>query len=202
MAFLAGSKGQNITEGDFRSLSTKVANFTLLIICLHTIKWFKVLRCSSNNLTSVICLHTFKWRYIWFVRKHFVGNFIFNELKLICSYTSIAIVSPQLNGFNYCNVKQMTLFNINPLFALSEVVTSVPFQYYSFICTQSISSNGIIVRVFANDPGDLRSIPGRVIQKLKKWYLMPPCLTLSIIRIKGKVEHPRERRSALPYNLV
>ena len=31
-------------------------------------------------------------------------------------------------------------------------------------------------------------------QRLKKWYLMPPCLTLSIIkvRIKGKVEQSRE----------
>ena len=29
-------------------------------------------------------------------------------------------------------------------------------------------------------PGDLCSIPGRVIQRLQKFYLMPPCLTLSI----------------------
>ncbi len=38
----------------------------------------------------------------------------------------------------------------------------------------------------------------------KKWYLMPSCLTLSIIkvRIKGKVEQSRERSSALPYTLV
>ena len=37
-------------------------------------------------------------------------------------------------------------------------------------------------RVFANDPGDQGSTPGRVIPKTQKWYLMPPCLTLSIIR--------------------
>ncbi len=30
--------------------------------------------------------------------------------------------------------------------------------------------------------GDRGSIPSRVIQKTKKWYLMQPCLTLSIIR--------------------
>ena len=38
-------------------------------------------------------------------------------------------------------------------------------------------------------------------QRLKKWYLMLPCLTLSIIkvRIKGKVELSREMSSALLY---
>ena len=28
-------------------------------ICLHTVKWFQVFLCNSNNLTSIICLHTF-----------------------------------------------------------------------------------------------------------------------------------------------
>ena len=41
---------------------------------------------------------------------------------------------------------------------------------------------GLMSKVFANGPGDRGSIPGRVIPKTKKWYLMPPCLTLSIIR--------------------
>ena len=40
----------------------------------------------------------------------------------------------------------------------------------------------IMVRVFANGPGDLGSIPGQVKTKTQKWYLMLPCLTLSIIR--------------------
>ena len=34
----------------------------------------------------------------------------------------------------------------------------------------------------------------------KKWYLMPPCLTLSIkVGVKGKVEESRERSSTFPY---
>ena len=37
-------------------------------------------------------------------------------------------------------------------------------------------------RVLANGPGDQGSIPGRVMPKTQKWYLMPPCITLSIIR--------------------
>ena len=32
--------------------------------------------------------------------------------------------------------------------------------------------------VCANDPGDLGSIPGRIIPKTYKWYLIPPGLTL------------------------
>ena len=37
-------------------------------------------------------------------------------------------------------------------------------------------------------------------QRLKKWYLIPPCLKLSIVKacFKGKVEQSRERNSALP----
>ena len=40
---------------------------------------------------------------------------------------------------------------------------------------------GKTVRVFANGPGNLGSIPGRVILMTQKWHLMPPCLTLSNI---------------------
>ena len=41
---------------------------------------------------------------------------------------------------------------------------------------------GILLRVFANGSGDLGSVSGGIIPKTQKWYLMPPCLTLSIIR--------------------
>ena len=36
---------------------------------------------------------------------------------------------------------------------------------------------GLMSKVFANGPGEWGSIPG-----LKKWYLIPPYLTLSIIK--------------------
>ena len=52
------------------------------------------------------------------------------------------------------------------------------FLYYHFVR-----------RVFANGPGDLGSIPGRVsYQRLLKWNLIPPCLTLSIIRYGSRVK--------------
>ena len=61
-----------------------------------------------------------------------------------------------------------------------------------------------MVRVFANGPGDLGSIPGRVIPKTQKMVLDATLLKTQHykIRIKGKVEHSTERSSALPYSLV
>ena len=47
---------------------------------------------------------------------------------------------------------------------------------------------GIMVRVFVNGPGNLGSIPGHVISKTQKLYLIPLCLTLSIIRYVSRVK--------------
>ena len=56
-------------------------------------------------------------------------------------------------------------------------------------------------RVFANGPGDLGSIPGRIIQKTLKIELDTSLLNSQQykVRIKGKVEQSRERSSVLPY---
>ena len=43
-------------------------------------------------------------------------------------------------------------------------------------------------RVFANGPGDWGSIPGRVIPKIQKWYLITLYLILSIIRYRSRVK--------------
>ncbi len=57
---------------------------------------------------------------------------------------------------------------------------------------------------FANGPGDLGSIPGRVIPKTQKMVLDATLLNTQHykVRIKGKVEQSRERSSALPYTSV
>ena len=53
---------------------------------------------------------------------------------------------------------------------------------------------GPAVRVFANGPGDLGSIPGRVISKTQKMVLDASLLNTQHykVRIKGKVEQSRE----------
>ena len=63
---------------------------------------------------------------------------------------------------------------------------------------------GLAVRVFANSPGDLGSIPGRVIPKTQKIVLDASLLNTQHykVRIKGKLEQSRKMSSALPYTLV
>ena len=60
---------------------------------------------------------------------------------------------------------------------------------------------GLVGRVFANGPGDLGSIQGRVIPKTLKMVLDTSLLNTQQykVRIKGKVEQSREKSSALPY---
>ena len=45
-----------------------------------------------------------------------------------------------------------------------------------------------MIKVFANGLGDQGSIPGQVIPKTQKWYLVKPCLTLRIIRYGPRVK--------------
>ena len=64
---------------------------------------------------------------------------------------------------------------------------------------------GLVGKVFANDPGDWGSIPGRVIPKtFKKMVLDTPKLNTqhSKVCIKSKMEQSMERSSALPYSSV
>ena len=63
---------------------------------------------------------------------------------------------------------------------------------------------GLVGRVFINDPGDLGSIPGRVIRKTLKMVLDTSLLNTQQYKvcIKCKVEQSRKKSSALPYTLV
>ena len=59
-------------------------------------------------------------------------------------------------------------------------------------------------RVFGNEPGNLGSIPDRVIPKTLKIVLDTSLLNTQQykVHIKGKVDQSRERSSALPYTSV
>ena len=63
---------------------------------------------------------------------------------------------------------------------------------------------GFMGRVFANGPGDLGSIPGRVIPKTLKMVLDTPLLNTQQYKvyIKAKVELSWERNCSLPYTSV
>ena len=63
---------------------------------------------------------------------------------------------------------------------------------------------GLVCRVFANGLGDWCSVLGWVIPKTQKVALDAALLkTMHYkVRIKGKMEQPKERTGALPYTLV
>ena len=63
---------------------------------------------------------------------------------------------------------------------------------------------GLVGGVFASGPGDLDSIPGRVIPKTLKMVLDTFLLNTQQykVHIKGKVEQSRKRSSTLPYTSV
>ena len=63
---------------------------------------------------------------------------------------------------------------------------------------------GLMGRVVANGPGDLASIPGRVIPKTLKMVLDTSLLNTQHYKvcIKGKVKQLKEKSSAIPYTSV
>ena len=75
---------------------------------------------------------------------------------------------------------------------------------FTFYFTYIIWLIGLVGRVFANGPGDLGSIPDRVIPKTLKMVFDTSLLNSQQykVRIEGKVEQSRERSSALPYTSV
>ena len=81
----------------------------------------------------------------------------------------------------------------------------ISFFYFLFLTMYSLNwLIDLMVRVFANGPGNLGSIPGHVIPKTLKMVLDTSLLNTQQykIRIKGKVEQSWKRSSALPYTSV
>ena len=76
--------------------------------------------------------------------------------------------------------------------------------FFHNLCLLIFWDIGPTVRVFANGPGDLGSIPGRVVPKTLKMELDTTLLNTQHykVRFKGKVEQSWEWSSALPYTLV
>ena len=65
----------------------------------------------------------------------------------------------------------------------------------------NIHIHSMMVKVFANGPGDWSSIPGQVIPKTQKMVVDATLLNTQHykVRIKDKVEQSREWSSAIPY---
>ena len=63
---------------------------------------------------------------------------------------------------------------------------------------------GYLMTKFTNGPGELGSIPGRVIPKIQKVVLDASLFNTQHYKVhfKGKVEQSKEGSSTLPYTLV
>ena len=90
---------------------------------------------------------------------------------------------------------------------MQPILTQIPVQIYLPSLPKcilwEIPAIGLMSRVFANGPGDQGSIPGQVIPKTQKMAFDAALLSTQQykVRIKGKVEQPREWSSTLPLHL-
>ena len=132
-----------------------------------------------------------------------------NLLRLQCTCCTVPTTSGRPHGSplvwacrnalaNKQTIKHISFFR----FTFSTYILLDPSHFFShiylFINLYMVISNfhifGLAVRVFANGPGDLGSIPGRVIPKTQKMVLDTSLLNTQHykVRIKGKVEKSRE----------
>ena len=90
--------------------------------------------------------------------------------------------------------------NVFPPPKISEIFSGWNLELFE----ESYRLIGLLVRVFANGPGDLGSIRCRVIPMAFKMVFDISLLNTQQykVRIKGKVEQPRESSSTLPYTSV
>ena len=97
----------------------------------------------------------------------------------------------QTLGFNDCSVVWMFSWTRR-----NSCVSQT--RHWNILQSFSVKPDiGIVVRVFVNGPGDLGSIPGRVILKTQKMVL--PCLTLSIIRYRSRLKWSNPGKGAGPF---
>ena len=83
----------------------------------------------------------------------------------------------------------MTNIVIRGLYGVWEALPEWTCVFVNYICLV-LGGLGLMSRVFANGPGDWGSII--------KWYLMPPCLALSIIRYISRVKWSNPRNGVVP----
>ena len=115
--------------------------------------------------------------------------------------TNFLIMSGNQIGLIY-KIRHIKYFHCKPYINVLFHTIQDPLFFPTHILI--FSNIGPAVRVFANGPGDLGSIPGRVIPKTLKMVLDTTLLNTQHykVRFKGKVEQSWEWSSALPYTLV
>ena len=140
-----------------------------------------------NWIVIYNCLNSLRWKCFWQLKCLLMLNWtVFNRTD-----------SLHKNGFGISTYNGW--YAIKPVNQPTNHPTSKHIYIYIYI-----RAIGQMSRVFANGPGDRGSIPGRVIPKTQKMELDAFLLNTQhyMVRIKGKVEQPREKSSALSYTSV
>ena len=196
-----------------KTQTTNQLSNLILIICLHTVKWFQVLLFSANNSFFVFNLFKLKnysinlkysdtkirqplhmtyWTTGQLFRPYKVSSSVYTMISPTGDWTSNHKMQSRNHWATgpYCIKWCQMNWLIN---LICFVVKSVLLQLI-----------GQVGRVFANGLVDLGSIPGRVIPKTLKMVLDTSLLNTQQykIHIEGKVEQSRERSSTLPYTSV
>ena len=143
-----------------------------------------------NKLSWINILHTFVY-------------------AMVCNEVSLIILCGVISIFPKCRLTVMVTKPVSQIVAT--LVNSIHIKCVAIILLYKTELTlvinqliGLVGRVFVNGPGDLGSIPGRVIPKTLKIVLNASLLNTQQykVRIKGKMEQPREKSSALYYTLV
>ena len=140
------------------------------------------------------------WIYIFGTKlyKHLlVVQFFLNEKHIFSSFGGVRLLTAYMQK-NHSQVFSFLCSKESIIFCQKNGKWKTNLIYYDK------PDIGIMVRVFANDPGDLGSIPGRVIPKTQKMLLDATLFNTQHckVKIKGKVEQSREWSNTLPYTLV
>ena len=122
---------------------------------------------------------------------------ISKSLRSLCvSFSRTDSIICTVNFF-FLHDSQWINFPTQTYLLLLSYILLIPLKGLHILVSPDI---GLGVRVFANGPGDLGSIPGRVIPKTQKMVLDASLLSTQHykVRIKGKVEQSRKGVASSP----
>ena len=139
----------------------------------------------------------FFFKFFFLLFSHSPGLFFINFFFDLCLFDSFHF---QYFLFVYFLFSERSIFSRFGN-SIPSVICRFPLFIISiahFSMTNCIST-ALVDKVLGNGSGDWSSIPGRVIPKTQKWYLIPPCLTFSIIKYGSRVKWNNRGKGVVPY---
>ena len=113
------------------------------------------------------------------------------------SYTHIHIYTHTYTQTHTHTYICMYVYTHTHIYTHTHTHTHTHIYIYMYVCMQP--THCPVGRVFANAPGDLGSIQVESYQRLlKQWYLIPRCLTFSIIRYVSRVKWSNPGKRVVP----